>query len=88
MNAVLSFSGGVDSTSLLLKLLAQQNDVYALSFDYGQKHKIEIEFAKKNISYLKDNGISVEHKVINISDLVDILQSSLTDKNINVPEGH
>ena len=47
MSAVLSFSGGIDSTSLLLKLLSKKTDVYALSFDYGQKHRIEVEFEKK-----------------------------------------
>ena len=88
MSAVLSFSGGIDSTSLLLKLLSKKTDVYALSFDYGQKHRIEVEFAKKNISYLLNNGFNITHQVINISDLVDILQSSLTDNKVEVPEGH
>lgn len=88
MSYVLSFSGGIDSTSLLLKLLSKKETVYALTFDYGQKHKIEIEFAKRNISYLRDSGFSVDYQIINISDLVTILQSSLTDNSIEVPEGH
>jgi len=88
MSYVLSFSGGVDSTSLLLKLLSKKVNVYALTFDYGQKHRIEIEFAKKNIKLLQDYGYKIDHQIINVSDLVTILQSSLTDKNISVPEGH
>ena len=51
MSYVLSFSGGLDSTSLLLHLICKNKPVYAISFDYGQKHKIEIEFAKKNINF-------------------------------------
>ena len=88
MSNVLSFSGGIDSTSLLLKLLCKKTDIYALTFDYGQKHSIEIEFAKQNISYLADCGFNINHQIINISDLVSILESSLTNDNIKVPEGH
>ena len=51
--AVISLSGGIDSTSLLLHLISKEFIVYAVSFDYGQKHKIEIDRAKKNINYLK-----------------------------------
>ena len=88
MSSVLSLSGGLDSTTLLLHLLAKKETVYAISFNYGQKHKIEIEFAKKNIHYLNKNGYSVNHKVIDISDVVTLLESSLTDSNSSVPEGH
>ncbi len=88
MSNILSFSGGIDSTSLLLNLLLKKETVYALTFNYGQKHKIEIEFAKRNISYLSDSGYEIKHKIINISDLVNILQSSLTNSEIEVPEGH
>ena len=41
--AVLSLSGGMDSSSLLLHLLAKGYQVTALGFDYGQKHKVELE---------------------------------------------
>jgi len=88
MSNVLSFSGGIDSTSLLLNLLNNKQKVYALTFNYGQKHKIEIEFAKKNIDYLSSQGFNIDHQIIDISDLVNILQSSLTDNQIDVPEGH
>ena len=88
MSYVISFSGGLDSTTLLLHLLLKKRDIYAVTFDYGQKHKIEIQFAKKNIEYLKSNGITVNHRVIDVSDLVLLLDSSLTDKSIDIPEGH
>ena len=54
--AVLSLSGGMDSSSLLLHLLANGYEVTALGFDYGQKHKIELERATELVEYL--NGCS------------------------------
>lgn len=47
--AVLSLSGGMDSTGLLIQFLANGYDVHALSFDYGQKHKLEIDRLKDNL---------------------------------------
>ena len=54
--AILSFSGGMDSTSLLINLLYNKFEVQCITFDYGQKHLIEIERAVDNISYLNDSG--------------------------------
>ena len=54
--AVLSLSGGMDSSTLLLHLLAKGYEVTALSFDYGQKHKVELERATSLVEYL--NGCS------------------------------
>ena len=54
--AVLSLSGGMDSSTLLLHLLAHGYEVTALSFDYGQKHKVELERAKALVEYV--NGCS------------------------------
>ena len=52
--AVMALSGGMDSTGLLLNLLSDGFSIHAISFDYGQKHKIEIEKAKKIFhTYLK-----------------------------------
>jgi 7-cyano-7-deazaguanine synthase len=50
--AVLSLSGGMDSSTLLLHLLANDYEVTALSFDYGQKHKVELERATQLVEYL------------------------------------
>ena len=49
--SVMALSGGMDSTGLLMHLLSEGHEVHALSYDYGQKHSIEIERAKANISY-------------------------------------
>ncbi len=54
--AVLSLSGGMDSSTLLLHLLANGYEVTALSFDYGQKHSVELERAQELVNYL--NGCS------------------------------
>ena len=55
--AVMALSGGMDSTGLLMHLIAEGYTVHALSYDYGQKHKLELERAKANIEYLADNNI-------------------------------
>jgi 7-cyano-7-deazaguanine synthase len=51
-HAVISLSGGMDSSTLLLRLLAEGYEVTALSFDYGQKHKVELERATELVRYL------------------------------------
>ena len=50
--AVMALSGGMDSTSLLLRLLREGYSVSCLSYEYGQKHRIEIDRSKSNIEYL------------------------------------
>ena len=59
--AVLSLSGGMDSSTLLLHLLANGYEVTALSFDYGQKHNVELERAKDLVKYINDNPNRLFH---------------------------
>jgi 7-cyano-7-deazaguanine synthase len=59
--AVLSLSGGMDSSTLLLHLLANGYEVTALSFDYGQKHNVELERAKDLVGYINENPNRVFH---------------------------
>ena len=54
--AVLSLSGGMDSSTLLLHLLANGYKVTALSFDYGQKHSVELERAQQLVDYLNSKA--------------------------------
>ena len=77
--SVLSFSGGMDSTSLMLRLLNEGYNVHAISFRYGQKHQIEIDLAEKNIAYLKGHGFDrkIIHKVFDISNVFESISSSL-----------
>ena len=67
--AVLSCSGGLDSSCLLLKLLAEGKEVRCYSFDYGQKHKVELEKIKKNIAFLQSKGLPVTHQIVNMVDV-------------------
>jgi len=59
--AVLSLSGGMDSSTVLLHLLAKGYDVTAVSFDYGQKHRVELERAQELVDYLNANKDHVYH---------------------------
>ena len=54
-HVVVSLSGGMDSSTLLLRCLKEYDTVTALSFDYGQKHKVELERAQSLVDYLNDN---------------------------------
>lgn len=87
-SSVISLSGGLDSTALLLNLINNKYKVYALSFDYGQKHKIELEKAVLNIKYLNSEGFDIKHKILDISDTMTILNSSLTNENEKIPSGY
>jgi len=99
--AVLSLSGGMDSSTVLLRLLADGYEVTALSFDYGQKHKVELERAQSLVDYINNNRIIIHHgaaiedkfpKVkygtIKLDGLAPMLNSALVEGGDEVPEGH
>ena len=86
--AVLSLSGGMDSSTVLLHLLEKGYEVTALSFDYGQKHNVELERAAELIQYLRKNGYLVRYQRITLKGLVDLLNSNLVEGGDDVPEGH
>ena len=86
--AVLSLSGGMDSSTVLLHLLANDFEVTALSFDYGQKHNVELERAAELIEYLDRNGYPVKYQRITLQGLVSLLNSNLVQGGDDVPEGH
>ena len=87
-HAVVSLSGGMDSSTLLLKCLNKFETVTALSFDYGQKHKVELKRARALVDYLKRNGHNVAYQVIKLDGLVELLDSALVEGGDEVPEGH
>ena len=87
-HVVVSLSGGMDSSTLLLKALNEYETVTALSFDYGQKHRVELERAQSLVNYLSENGHKVTYKQIQLNGLVDLLDSALVEGGDDVPEGH
>jgi 7-cyano-7-deazaguanine synthase len=86
-HVVLSLSGGLDSSTLLLKCIKEFNTVMALSFDYGQKHRVELERAQSLIKYLKASGYNVRYQVIKLDGLSQLLNSTLVEGGGEVPEG-
>ena len=88
MQAVLSISGGMDSTCLLINLLARGYTVNAFSFNYGQKHVLELERLDDNLKYLSDKGYKIKHKRIDLKSAFSTLKSSLLDPDIDTPLGH
>ena len=88
MRAVMALSGGMDSTALLMRLLDDGYIVDCLSYNYGQKHSVELERAKANILYLSKNGRTVEHKIIDLSSAMGVFESSLIEGGDDIPEGH
>lgn len=87
-NVVVSLSGGMDSSTLLLRALSEYDNVTALSFHYGQKHSVELERAKSLVDYLRTKGKEVTYEVIELKGLVNLLNSALVQGGEDVPEGH
>ena len=87
-HVVVSLSGGMDSSTLLLKALNEYEKVTALSFDYGQKHRAELQRAQSLVDYLNENGHKVTYQQIKLDGLVDLLDSALVEGGDEVPEGH
>ena len=100
-HCTISLSGGMDSSTLLLRCLKEYDTVTAISFDYGQKHRIELERARQLVDYLNKNYSEkdyrgenwgkyypVKYQVIKLDGLVDLLDSALVEGGDDVPEGH
>jgi len=97
-HVVVSLSGGMDSSTLLLRCLKEYDTVTALSFDYGQKHRVELERAQSLVDYLNEFTLEVakthpsfnpiNYRQIQLNGLVDLLNSALVTGGDEVPEGH
>ncbi len=78
--AIVVFSGGQDSTTCLIQALTQYDEVHAITFDYGQRHREEIDIAQALAKKLK----VASHKVMDVSLLNELAISSLTRDAIPV----
>lgn len=90
--AVLSLSGGLDSSTLLLHLLNNGYECTCISFDYGQKHRVELERAKQLVEYINStllDMVPVKHQVIKLDGLSELLVSGLVDNDsMELKKGH
>jgi 7-cyano-7-deazaguanine synthase len=102
-HVVVSLSGGMDSSTLLLRCLKDYDTVTAISFDYGQKHRVELERAQSLVNYVdsillasyKLGGVNytnqkgpINYRQIQLNGLVDLLDSALVTGGEDIPEGH
>ncbi len=84
MKTALVYSGGLDSSVLMHQLLADGDQVIALSVDYGQRHRVELEYAQRTAEALQ-----VEWRLVDLSNIRQLVScSSLTSPEIAVPHGH
>ena len=89
-NIVVSLSGGMDSSTLLLRSIAEvgAENVTALSMNYGQKHVCELERAQQLVDYLAERGHNIRYQVIKLDGITELLSSALVSGGDDVPEGH
>ncbi|HUI29885.1 MAG TPA: 7-cyano-7-deazaguanine synthase QueC [Candidatus Acidoferrales bacterium] len=81
--AVVTFSGGLDSTTLLY-WAAKRHEVHALTFDYGSKHNQQEQAAAKKITRL----LKIPHSTIELPFVNEFFKSSLLKDGGEIPEGH
>ena len=99
-HVVISLSGGMDSSTLLLRCLKEYDTVTAISFDYGQKHRIELERAESLVDHINSNFekpievngetvyATIRYRQIKLDGLSSLLNSALVTGGDDVPEGH
>lgn len=81
--AVVVYSGGMDSYTVLHKALQSHAQIAAVSFNYGQRHSKELDVAASVCSTL-----GIEHKVVDVTSINQLLAGSALTSDIDVPEGH
>lgn len=83
-HAVVIVSGGMDSTVLAYLLSRNSSTVNLLSFDYGQRHRTELDYARRTAL-----ALGAPHHVVDLTSLTGLLAgSALTDESVAVPDGH
>ena len=81
--AVVILSGGLDSTTCMAVAADEGFDIYALTFDYGQRHRREVDCARRVAAHFGAR----EHRIVNLDFLKQIGGSSLTDSRMDIPSG-
>ncbi|MGO6944305.1 7-cyano-7-deazaguanine synthase QueC [Rhizobium johnstonii] len=83
MKTIVVCSGGLDSVTLAHKVATEQQLIGLVSFDYGQRHRKELDFAARCASRL-----AVPHHIIDIASIGGHLSGSALTDNVEVPDGH
>lgn len=83
MKVLAVVSGGMDSTVLTYQLLKTYDDVALISFNYGQRHKKELDYAKRTADKL-----GLDHTIVDITNLTGLLSKSTLTSDAPVPDGH
>jgi len=79
-HVVVSLSGGMDSSTLLLRALSEFDTVTAVSFDYGQKHRVELDRAQDLVNYLNARADETKYK----SDIAEVIMHHFSKVNYQV----
>lgn len=80
--AIILLSGGIDSATVLSIAIKEGYECYPISFNYGQRHIVELEFAK---GIAADMDCASRHLIVNL-DIAKLGGSALTDTSIAVPK--
>ena len=84
MKTIVVCSGGLDSVTLAYKVAAEHKLHSLISFDYGQRHKKELDYAARTA-----RDLGVKHHIVDLTSVGALLGgSSLTSDEIDVPDGH
>ncbi len=86
MKAVAIVSGGLDSVTLAYLLKSEGYSLHLVSFDYGQRHRKELQFARRAAQALQAEWDLIDLKAAGMRRL--LRGSALTDATVDVPEGH
>ena len=83
--AVVVLSGGMDSATVLYQAVQDGFEPYCISFDYGQKHRKELEYAR-NLC-LRTRSVA-QHKIVDLTSITDLISNSSLTSDVAVPDGH
>lgn len=86
--AVVSMSGGLDSTCLALDLMSRGYEVRAYAFDYGQRHSLELKKLKRNVWFMMSLELPISLQIINLRDVFSESCSCLNNREESVPKSN